>query len=182
MAIDEGRLGGKAARIVATTPYDQLAISDVTLQEIGLLQQNQKISFVGSPAKVLGPLLEFVTVLPITLEIALAAPALPLPHGDLFDRIIRHRQSPPADSADKGCQHHRLRFGFCPLVGWSVRDRLPGDSRWGGPVDRACRVSGALPREIEGRRSAFDDMGGHSRVLKARRICGSASCGVITAP
>jgi len=88
MAIDEGRLGGKAARIVATTPYDQLAISDVTLQEIGLLQQNQKISFVGSPAKVLGPLLEFVTVLPITLEIALAAPALPLPHGDLFDRII----------------------------------------------------------------------------------------------
>jgi PIN domain nuclease of toxin-antitoxin system len=32
--------------------------------------------------------LKFVTVLPITLEIALAAPALALPHGDQFDRII----------------------------------------------------------------------------------------------
>ena len=29
-----------------------------------------------------------MTVLPITLEIALAAPALALPHGDQFDRII----------------------------------------------------------------------------------------------
>jgi PIN domain nuclease of toxin-antitoxin system len=27
-------------------------------------------------------------VLPITLEIAIAAPALALPHGDQFDRII----------------------------------------------------------------------------------------------
>jgi PIN domain nuclease of toxin-antitoxin system len=32
-----------------------------------------------------------VTVLPITLEIALAAPALALPHGDQFDRIIAAR-------------------------------------------------------------------------------------------
>jgi PIN domain nuclease of toxin-antitoxin system len=41
-----------------------------------------------SPATVLGHLLNYVTVLPITLEIALAAPALALPHGDQFDRII----------------------------------------------------------------------------------------------
>jgi PIN domain nuclease of toxin-antitoxin system len=32
--------------------------------------------------------LNYVSVLPITLEIALAAPALALPHGDQFDRII----------------------------------------------------------------------------------------------
>lgn len=32
-----------------------------------------------------------MTVLPITLEIALAAPALALPHGDQFDRIIAAR-------------------------------------------------------------------------------------------
>jgi PIN domain nuclease of toxin-antitoxin system len=87
-AIDEDRLGRDAARIIATTPYDHLAIADVTLQEIGLLIHSGKISFKTSPASVLGRLLDFVIVLPITIEIALAAPALQLPHGDQFDRII----------------------------------------------------------------------------------------------
>ena len=36
----------------------------------------------------LGKVLNYVSVLPITLEIAVAAPALALPHGDQFDRII----------------------------------------------------------------------------------------------
>jgi PIN domain nuclease of toxin-antitoxin system len=47
-----------------------------------------KIVFTGSPKTVLGALLNYVTVLPISLEIALAAPELALPHGDQFDRII----------------------------------------------------------------------------------------------
>ena len=47
-----------------------------------------RISFTSPPATVLGHLLNYVTVLPITLEIALAAPALALSHGDQFDRII----------------------------------------------------------------------------------------------
>jgi len=87
-AIDEKRLSAKAARAIGTTPYEQLAISDVTLQEIGLLLHLGRLSFKGSPATVLGGLLEYVTVLPITLDIALAAPTLKLPHGDQFDRII----------------------------------------------------------------------------------------------
>lgn len=87
-ASDENRLGAKAARAIASTPYEQLAISDVTLQETGLLLHSGKISLTGSPAAVLGRLLHYVTVLPITLEIAVSAPALPLPHGDQFDRII----------------------------------------------------------------------------------------------
>lgn len=87
-ATDEDRLGGEAARVLAVTPYEHLAISDVTLQETGLLLQTGRISFAGPPAKVLGQLLDHVQVLPITLPIALAAPALPLPHGDQFDRII----------------------------------------------------------------------------------------------
>jgi PIN domain nuclease of toxin-antitoxin system len=33
-------------------------------------------------------MLEYVTMLPITLAIAIAAPELNLPHGDQFDRII----------------------------------------------------------------------------------------------
>ena len=87
-ATDEDRLSIRAARAIATPPYEQLAISDVTLQEIGLLLHSDRISFNGSPASVLGSLLHYVTVLPITLEIALDAPALALPHGDQFDRII----------------------------------------------------------------------------------------------
>ena len=87
-ATDEDRLSNKAARAINTTPYEQLAISDVTLQEIGLLLHSGRISFNGLPATVLGRLLHYVTVLPITLDIAIAAPGLALPHGDQFDRII----------------------------------------------------------------------------------------------
>ncbi|MDB6170283.1 MAG: hypothetical protein JWM88_3147 [Verrucomicrobia bacterium] len=85
---DEDRLSPKAARAIGTTPYEQLAIADVSLQEIGLLLHAGRISFSGSAAKVLGNLLNYVTVLPITLDIAIVAPSLPLPHGDQFDRII----------------------------------------------------------------------------------------------
>ena len=81
-------MSAKAARAVATTPWEQLAIADVSLQEIGLLVHAGKLTFTPSPAVVLRRLLEFVTVLPISLDIGLAAPALPLPHGDQFDRII----------------------------------------------------------------------------------------------
>lgn len=87
-ALDEGHLGSKAARAIGTTPLAQLAIADVSLQEIGLLLHAGRIELKGSPKAVLAPLLDFVTVLPVTLEIAIAAPALPLPHGDQFDRII----------------------------------------------------------------------------------------------
>jgi len=87
-ATDEERLSSKAARVVVTTPYEQLAISDVSLQEVGLLLHSGRISFSGSPTAVLGSLLHYVSVLPITLEIALIAPTLALPHGDQFDRII----------------------------------------------------------------------------------------------
>jgi PIN domain nuclease of toxin-antitoxin system len=87
-AIDEDQLSAKAARAIATTPYEQLAISDVSLQEIGLLLHTGRLKVQGSPGAVLGELLDYVTVLPITLEIAMAAPALALPHGDQFDRII----------------------------------------------------------------------------------------------
>lgn len=87
-ATDEDRLGSRAARAISTTPYEQLAIADVTLQEIGLLLHTGRISFNGPPASILGALLNYVTVLSITLDIAIAAPALGLPHSDQFDRII----------------------------------------------------------------------------------------------
>ena len=85
---DEERLSTKAARAINTAPYEQLAIADVTLQEIGLLLHAGRITFNRSPAAILGIMLNYVTVLPITLEIGLTAPSLALPHGDQFDRII----------------------------------------------------------------------------------------------
>lgn len=84
----EGKLGGEAHRILATTPYDQLAISDISLQEIGLLDNAGRITLEGRAAAGVRQLLEHVTVLPITLEIGLLAPTLPLPHGDQFDHVI----------------------------------------------------------------------------------------------
>ena len=87
-ATDEANLSPKAVRAISTTPFTQLAISDVTLQEIGLLLATERITFKGMPAAVLGELLHYVTVLPITLDIAIVAPALALPHGDQFDRVI----------------------------------------------------------------------------------------------
>jgi PIN domain nuclease of toxin-antitoxin system len=87
-ATDEDRLGAEAARILAVTPYESLAISDVTLQEVGLLLAAGRIIFSGKPEAVLGRLLDYVQVLPISLPVAIAAPALKLPHGDQFDRII----------------------------------------------------------------------------------------------
>lgn len=87
-AVDEDKLSAKATKVISTTPYEQLAISDVTLQEIGLLLHSNRISFSGSPKTVLSGLLDFVTILPITLDVAIAAPALSFRHGDQFDRII----------------------------------------------------------------------------------------------
>ena len=87
-ATDEERLSNKASRAISTTPYEQLAIADVTLQEIGLLLHSGRIVFKGSPATILGGMLNYVTVLPITPEIAIAAPEMALPHGDQFDRVI----------------------------------------------------------------------------------------------
>lgn len=88
-ATEEDRLGAKSARAIGVTPYGQLAISDVSLQEIGLLFHTGRIAFKGgSPATILGALLDYVVVLPISLDIAILAPSLSLPHGDQFDRII----------------------------------------------------------------------------------------------
>jgi len=53
-----------------------------------VLLQVGKISFTGSPMSVLGHLLDHVQVLPISLAVAISAPALGLPHGDQFDRIL----------------------------------------------------------------------------------------------
>lgn len=96
-AVDEEQLGVKAARVLHATPYEQLAICDVTLQEIGLLLDSGVLRSKGLE-KALEEWLDHVVVLPIILPIALSAPSLKLPHGDQFDRVItataRHHRLP----------------------------------------------------------------------------------------
>lgn len=87
-AYAEKKLGGESHRVLASTAFDQLAISDLSLQEIGLLEHAGKISLEGRASAGVRQLLEHVTVLPITLEIGLLAPTLALPHGDQFDHVI----------------------------------------------------------------------------------------------
>lgn len=97
-ATDDDRLGTRAAKAIFSTPYEQLAISDVSLQEVGMLLHLGKIQFKDSPEKVFALIFAHLTVLPISFEIAIAAPALDLPHSDQFDRIIcataRHHDIP----------------------------------------------------------------------------------------
>lgn len=87
-AVDDDRLGHDAARIIATTPHDQLAISDISLLEVSQLLRKGAIEFDVSAGSAFRAMFAHLTVLPIALEIALAAPALALPHGDPYDRII----------------------------------------------------------------------------------------------
>lgn len=86
--VDDSKLSRDAARIVLGTPQDRLAISDLTLQEIGLLLNAGKLQLPDRFLSQLEAALEHIQVLPVTLPIALHAPALRLPHGDQFDRII----------------------------------------------------------------------------------------------
>jgi PIN domain nuclease of toxin-antitoxin system len=87
-AIDDDRLGSAAARAIATTPHDQLAIADISLLEISQLFRKGALEFDVSAGSVFRTMLTHVTVLPITLDIALAAPTLALPPGDPYDRLI----------------------------------------------------------------------------------------------
>jgi len=87
-AVDDDRLGAAAARTIATTPHDQLAVADISLLEISQLLHKGSLAFDVSPGSAFRTMLAHVTVLPITLDIAIAAPALALPHGDPYDRLI----------------------------------------------------------------------------------------------
>ncbi len=87
-AVEQRRLGARAARMFQTTPLDEMAISDVSLQEIGMLVHLGRVAFKGTPQSVLAGLLDGLAVIPIDLNTATLAPALALRHGDPFDRII----------------------------------------------------------------------------------------------
>ncbi|HNC24391.1 MAG TPA: type II toxin-antitoxin system VapC family toxin [Opitutaceae bacterium] len=87
-AVERHRLGAGAARLFRSARLDEMAVSDVSLQEIGLLVHAGKVVFRDSPQRSLAGLLAGVTVIPIDLDAAVIAPALAMNHADPFDRMI----------------------------------------------------------------------------------------------
>jgi len=60
----------------------------VSVAELGQLIHDGQIEFGGRPADFYGPVLTSLVQVPLSLNAAIAAPALALPHGDRADRLI----------------------------------------------------------------------------------------------
>lgn len=87
-SLDDRKLGTKVRRLLTNTADGEIGLCDSSLMEIGHLIHNDKITLPGRPGDYLASMLSHVSVLPTSVEAAILAPALPLPQGDPFDRII----------------------------------------------------------------------------------------------
>lgn len=83
------RLGPGARRIIESAGPRELAIPSAAIMELGRLLDAGKIDL-GSrrPSSVFEQALTYNAVLPTSLEAALKAPVLALPHPDPYDRLI----------------------------------------------------------------------------------------------
>lgn len=95
-AIDSPRLGKSARNALGRAADGSVAIIDISLLELSMLERRGKLVLSPSAVSFLDDLSQRIVVLPIDAEIAAEAAALPLPHGDSFDRVIvatarRHR-------------------------------------------------------------------------------------------
>lgn len=86
--LDHRRLGAKAFRLMSGASRGELGIPSAVVHELGRIIAEGKLEFDGRPSDVFGPILEFHGVRPASLDAAIAAPALALPHGDPYDRLI----------------------------------------------------------------------------------------------
>jgi PIN domain nuclease of toxin-antitoxin system len=82
------RLGRKARVALQDESIESVAISDVSLLEIAMLEQRKVITLKPDLATGLKSIAERFSVLPIDGEVAADAVRLALPHGDPFDRVI----------------------------------------------------------------------------------------------
>ena len=79
---------GKAAREVIVRHAEELAVSDITLLEVAMLEAKGRIECIAGVTATLETIASKVSVLPINPGIAAEAMVLPLPQGDPFDRVI----------------------------------------------------------------------------------------------
>lgn len=79
------KFGAKARRKLKDAPAEDVAIADMSLYELALLEARGRIRL---SSDFLRELAARFTVLPIEAEIAMVAARLALPQGDPFDRAI----------------------------------------------------------------------------------------------
>jgi PIN domain nuclease of toxin-antitoxin system len=83
------KLGGKARRAILESRKGDIAVSSASIMELGRLIDAGEFDFgARRPSDVFGVAFDFYTVLPTSLEAAISAPVLRLPHSDPFDRLI----------------------------------------------------------------------------------------------
>jgi len=87
--IDPGRLGARARRVIENAARGELAIPSAVIMELGRIIDAGEID-TGSvrPSDLFAGAFAFHGVLPMSLDAAIAAPVLKLPHGDPYDRLI----------------------------------------------------------------------------------------------
>lgn len=83
------RLGAKARRIIESAAPGELAITSASIMELGRLIEAGKLDLVGRrPSEVFADALGYNVVIATSLEAAIKAPVLGLPHSDPYDRLI----------------------------------------------------------------------------------------------
>ncbi len=82
------KLGSKARRLIETANPGELGISATTVIELGQLIHDETVRVEGRPSSAFASALATIIQVPVSLDMAIAAPALALPHADPADRII----------------------------------------------------------------------------------------------
>ena len=82
------KLGTKARRIIESVAPGELGISATTIIELGQLIHSETVKVEGRPSVAFSAALATITQIPVSLDAAIAAPALAQPHADPADRII----------------------------------------------------------------------------------------------
>jgi PIN domain nuclease of toxin-antitoxin system len=87
-ALNPDKLGAKARRIIEGAKAGEIGISAATIIELGRLIDEEEVTVGGRPSAAFDDALSAIVQVPVTLDAAIAAPALALPHADPSDRII----------------------------------------------------------------------------------------------
>lgn len=83
------RLGFASRRVIESAGPGELAIASASIMELGRLIDADKIDLTDRrPSEVFDHALAYNVVIPVSLEAAIKAPALGLPHFDPYDRLI----------------------------------------------------------------------------------------------
>lgn len=81
-------LGAKARRAIENAAAGEIVVSSHSVVELGRLIDEGKVKVDGRPSDWFAPVFRRFPVLPATLDAAIRAPVLALPHADPFDRLI----------------------------------------------------------------------------------------------